>query len=139
MIKTEIIGFCQKINRIVKLVELSDTLTKNSVGGMNAVAGRGWGVLGQEGFFPLRLFKPIFFWIYWWWTTEKKRRFLPPPPPPKSLKKSYFGGVSPQRLILQLLTQSGVCNYHISTCIVFLINNISISYRLSKHNIFLIG
>ena len=28
MIKTEIIGLCQKINRIVKLVELSDTLTQ---------------------------------------------------------------------------------------------------------------
>jgi hypothetical protein len=28
MNKTEIIGFCQKINRIVKLVELSDTLTQ---------------------------------------------------------------------------------------------------------------
>jgi hypothetical protein len=27
MIKTEIIGFCQKINSIVILVELSDTLT----------------------------------------------------------------------------------------------------------------
>ena len=39
------------------------------------------------------------------------------------------------RLTLQLLTQSGVCNYHI-TCIEFLINNTSISYRLSKQNIF---
>jgi hypothetical protein len=29
MIKTEIIGFDQKINRAVKLVELSDTLTQN--------------------------------------------------------------------------------------------------------------
>ena len=29
MIKTEIIGFGQKINRAVKLVELSDTLTQN--------------------------------------------------------------------------------------------------------------
>jgi hypothetical protein len=28
MIKTEIIGFCQKINRIIKLVELSVTLTQ---------------------------------------------------------------------------------------------------------------
>jgi len=28
MIKTEIIGFCQKINRKNKLVELSDTLTQ---------------------------------------------------------------------------------------------------------------
>jgi hypothetical protein len=28
MIKTEIIGFGQKINRAVKLVELSDTLTQ---------------------------------------------------------------------------------------------------------------
>ena len=28
MIKTEIIGFGQKINRTVKLVELSDTLTQ---------------------------------------------------------------------------------------------------------------
>jgi hypothetical protein len=28
MIKTEIIGFCQKINRIVKLMELSDTITQ---------------------------------------------------------------------------------------------------------------
>jgi len=28
MIKTEIIGFCQKINRIVRLVELSDPLTR---------------------------------------------------------------------------------------------------------------
>ena len=41
MIKTEIIGFCQKINRIGKLVELSDTLTNNGVGGMDAVAKRG--------------------------------------------------------------------------------------------------
>ena len=38
MIKTEIIGFCQKINRIVKLVELSDILTQNGVGGMDAEA-----------------------------------------------------------------------------------------------------
>jgi hypothetical protein len=34
-----------------------------------------------------------------------------------------------------LITQSGVWNYHI-TCIEFLINNTSISYRLSKQNIF---
>ena len=38
-------------------------------------------------------------------------------------------------LILQLLTQSGVWNYHI-TCIELLINNTSISYRLSKQSIF---
>jgi len=42
--------------------------------------------------------------------------------------KSHFGAVSPQRFILQLLTQSGVWNYHIT--------NTSISYRLIKQNIF---
>jgi hypothetical protein len=41
MIKTEIIGFCQKINRIVKLVEMSDTLTKKT-------ASEAW-TLWQEG------------------------------------------------------------------------------------------
>ena len=49
--------------------------------------------------------------------------------------KWHFGAVSPQRLILRLITQSGVWNYYI-TCIEFLINNTSISYRLSKQNIF---
>jgi hypothetical protein len=59
MIKTEIIGFGQKIKRIGKLVELSDTLTNNGVGGMDAVAKGG---VGTKGFFlPIRFLTLIFF------------------------------------------------------------------------------
>jgi hypothetical protein len=47
MIKTEIIGFCQKINRIVKLVELSDPLTRKRRHGGCCRGGGG----GQEWFF----------------------------------------------------------------------------------------
>jgi hypothetical protein len=52
-----------------------------------------------------------------------------------STPQSHFGAISPHRLTLQLLTQSWVWNYHI-TCIEFLINNTSISYRLNKQSIF---
>ena len=53
MIKTEIIGFGQKINRTVKLVELSDTLTQYRGGG------GGGGV--QECFFcPSYFLSPYF-------------------------------------------------------------------------------
>ena len=43
MTKTEIIFFCQKINRIVKLLELSDTLTQKR----RRRYGRCW--QGEEG------------------------------------------------------------------------------------------
>ena len=89
MIKTEIIGFCQKINRIVKLVELSGTLTKQWRGSHGHCSREGGGA--RIFFLPLRFFKPIFFWIYWWWTTENKFQvYWPPPlkkkPNPKPIK-----------------------------------------------------
>ena len=66
MIKTDIIGFGQKINRTVKLVELSDTLTQNRRRSHGRCRG-GWGC-GRGGrgaarvlFLPLIFFKPIFF------------------------------------------------------------------------------
>jgi hypothetical protein len=48
LIKTEIIGFCQKINRIVKLVELADTLTQKRRWRHGRCGRKGW---GQECFF----------------------------------------------------------------------------------------
>ena len=66
MIKTDIIGFGQKINRTVKLVELSDTLTQYRRwrhGWCRGGGGGGW--VGRGGarvpFLPLIFFKPIFF------------------------------------------------------------------------------
>ena len=50
MIKTDIIGFGQKINRKVKLVELSDTLTQKRRRRYGR-CGKGVGVLGQECLF----------------------------------------------------------------------------------------
>ena len=115
MIKTEIIGFCQNINRIVKLVELSDTLTQ---------------------IFKAHMFLKILMMSHW----KQISGLLTPRPPQKKtrLKINHIlvqFPVSPQRLILRLLTQSGVWNYHI-TCIEFLIYNTAISYRLTKQNIF---
>ena len=62
MIKTEIIGFGQKINRAVKLVELSDTLTQNRRrrhGRCREREREGGGA--RVLFLPLIFFKPIFF------------------------------------------------------------------------------
>ena len=127
MIKTEIIGFCQKINRIVKLVEQSDTLTQ-----LQRRCGRG---CCKSGFFCHSDFLSPYFSEY---TNGEPLitnfRFIDPPNK-QTKNKSHFGAVSQQRLILQLLTLSGVWSSHI-TCIEFLINNTSISYRLRKQNIF---
>ena len=64
MIKTEIIGFDQKINRAVKLVELSDTLTQNwrrRHGRCRGGGGGGGGGGARVLFLPLIFFKPISF------------------------------------------------------------------------------
>ena len=97
MIKTEIIGFGQKINRTVKLVELSDTLTQYRGGG------GGWGVGGavQECFFcPSYFLSPYFSKYTNDDTLNTYFKFIgpPPPPPPPQIKKtknkSHFGAVS---------------------------------------------
>ena len=67
MIKTDIIGFGQKMNRTVKPVELSDTLTQNRRQGHGRCRGEGGGGGGggrggaRVLFLPLIFFKPIFF------------------------------------------------------------------------------
>ena len=50
MIKTEIIGFCQKINGIVKLMELSDTITQKWRRG-HGRCGKGDGGIGARVIF----------------------------------------------------------------------------------------
>ena len=113
MIKTEIIGFCQKINRIVKLLELSDTLTQKR----RRRYGRCW--QGEEGTrvvsVPLIFLSPYFPKYTNDEPLKTNFRFIDPPPKKKTQSKtnqnkykSHFGAVSPQRLILQLFTQSGV-------------------------------
>ena len=58
MIKTEIIGFDQKINRVVKLVDVSDTLAQNRRRRHGRCRGGGGALVV---FLPLIFFKPIFF------------------------------------------------------------------------------
>ena len=91
MIKTEIIGFGQKINRTVKLVELSDTLTQNRPRrhGRCRRGGGGWGWRAggavQECFFCPSYFLSPYFSKYTNDDTLKTNfKFIaPPPPPPK--------------------------------------------------------
>ena len=91
MIKTEIIGFGQKINRTVKLVELSDTLTQYRGGG-----GGGGGGAVQECFFCPSYFLSPYFSKYTNDDTLKTNfKFIDPPPQIKKTKnKSHFGAVS---------------------------------------------
>jgi hypothetical protein len=64
MIKTEIIGYCQKINRIVKLMELSDTITQKWRRG-HGRCGKGDGGVGARVIFVCPSdFESPFFSIY---------------------------------------------------------------------------
>ena len=77
MIKTEIIGFGQKINRAVKLVELSDTLTQNR----RRRHGRCRGGAVQECFFCPSYFLSPYFSKYTNDETLKTNfKFIDPPP-----------------------------------------------------------
>ena len=105
MIKTEIIGFCQKINRIVKLVELSGTLTKQWRGSHGHCSREGGGA--RIFFCPSDFLSPYFFEYTNDEPLKTNFRFIDPPNK-QTKNKSHFGAVSQQRLILQLLTLSGV-------------------------------
>ena len=100
MIKTDIIGFGQKINRTVKLVELSDTLTQNRRRRHGRVEGCGGagGAVGalQECFFCPSYFLSPYFSKYTNDETLKTNfKFIDPPPQIKKTKnKSHFGAVS---------------------------------------------
>jgi hypothetical protein len=80
---------------------------------MDTVAGRGE---GQEFFFcPSDFLSPYFSEYTDDEPLKTNFRFIDPPPKKKTQSKtnqnkykSHFGAVSPQRLILQLFTQSGV-------------------------------
>ena len=82
MIKTEIIGFGQKINRTVKLVELSDTLTQYRGGG-------GGGAVQECFFCPSYFLSPYFSKYTNDDTLKTNFKFIdtPPPPPPPPNKK----------------------------------------------------